>query len=65
MNGDIGEVFTVVQKIEVDLAIVKTRQHDNHKANQRDIGRLYKWMWGITFLILSASITLALTAIAG
>ena len=65
INGDLGKVYKAINDVALDVREVKTRQKDNHVANQRDIARLYKWMWALTFLILSASVTVTLTAIAG
>ena len=65
MNGDIGKVYKAINDVALDVREVKTRQKDNHDTNQKDIARLYKWMWALSFLIVSASLTVAITAIAG
>ena len=65
MNGELGEIYTVVNDIRIDIAIVKTKQQDNHITNQKDISRLYKWLWALSFIIISASLTVTLQAVAG
>jgi len=61
----IGRVYKLVSKMDKEIAVVKSKQEDHHIENQKDIGRLYKWMWAITFLIVSASLTVAISAMAG
>lgn len=63
--SELTEIYTVVNDIRIDVAIVKTNQKNNHDANQRDIGRLYKWMWALSFVIISASLTITISAMAG
>jgi len=65
MNGEIGQVFEVVNRIDRKVSILETTQTINHEQNQKDIGRLYKWMFALSILILSASVTVTVTAIAG
>lgn len=65
MNEDLGKIYKIVNDIKVDLGIIKTKQELNHQSNQKDIGRLYKWLWGISILFVGASMTITISAIAG
>jgi len=64
MNGDLGTVYREVLNNGKKLAALEATHISNHEANQRDISRLYKWMWALSFFIVSGSLTMVLAVAA-